>query len=258
MNFDIVFEMKGLFYRGLIESSVVYFYAYGGGFRQKMSIEAFNSQASVVDDIPAVFIEAWVNIDGSIPIKGYVNPHNLWNGWVCPLFDEQQSKFVCENYMDDYYRAQRSEGAYLLFQGWTEEDVAENGVEKRKDTLINVGGKEIVVNSLHDGLCWEIVSEVDAIAIFFLHEVAKHLDKNERLIVDAINRESGSIVPGKDALCDVEKIGNANMVMNAAFVKVFPEGLLNDDSVGKCVAEYDTKVWDAAWEQAKVWGYGSV
>tara|TARA_B100002049_G_scaffold236561_1_gene223669 strand:- start:4123 stop:4899 length:777 start_codon:yes stop_codon:yes gene_type:complete len=258
MDFNIIFEMKGLFYRGAVESSIVYFYAYGGGFRQKMSIEAFNSQANVVDGIPDVSIEAWVNINGSIPVKGYVNPHRLWNGWVCPLFDEKQSKIVCEHYMDDYYRAERSEGSYLLYQGWTTEEAYENGVENRKDRLINVGGKEIAVNSLHDGLCWEIVSEVDAIAIFFLHEVAKYLDKSERLIVDAINRESGSVVPGKDVLWDVGKIGDVNMVMKAAFVKVFPKDWLINDSIGKCVAEYDTKIWNAAWKQAKEWGYGSI
>ena len=213
--------MEGAFYKGLVEGSVVYFYAYGGGFRQKMSVKAFEARAAVVDRIPNEFVEAWVNIDTSMPVKAYVNPHRLWNGWVCPLFDEKQSKVVCEHYMDDFYRAARIEGAYLLSQGWTEEEVSENGIEERKDTLIDVGDKEIVVNSLHDGLCWEMLSEVDLIAILFLHEVAKHLEKNERLIVDALNRQSGDVVVGEDALLDVDKIGDANMIMQTAFSKVF-------------------------------------
>lgn len=261
MNFDIIFKMKDSYYHGHHnkDEGIVYFYAYGGGFRKKMSYDVFETVAEVVDEIPNVYVESWIGFEFTLPLKAYINPHNRWNGWAVPVFDKSQAKVLLEQVYGDYYYAEEVKNGYVLKAGEVYDDIDEECTSFSENTTIEVGGKEIVVNGFHDGLCWDALTEKEAIAIFFLHEVKKYLTKEERDEVDRLNREkTGSVIPGEDCLPDQEKIGDANMIFHEAFLKVFPEGLLIDDKIGDDVVVYDTNTWNEAWEMAKEMGYGSV
>lgn len=245
--FDVIFKMGNSYYQGNINNHFVTFTPYGGGYIRKMAVIDFSKNCEVVEGIPDALVDTWVNIDFAMPIKAYANPHNRWNGWAVPCFDIGQVDQVAK-YYGDQTKIERIEGGFKLIDLVNDFDE-----EISEDFEIVVNGETKVVNSFMSGWCWELIDMKQAIAFLFIYEVAKYLDEDERQAIDSANEE---LPEGRDAISDHPKIGDVNMVFFEAFKKVVGESQIVGDSPDE-IKDAETDLWNAAWEQAKFYGYAS-
>jgi len=240
---DIIFKRANCYFRGNIVDGRMNFSPYGGGFVRSTSESNFKENFEIVESIPNIIVPSWVNMDYYMPIKAFVNPHNRWNGWAQPMFALEDIPKVIKYYFGEDCKAERVENGYIITDSNYEEEPFLS-----EDFEIEVNGKKIMVNSLTDGWCWEMMTEIDAVCVLFMSEVARLVSKKE---LAAIDKENTPIVEGQDALPDNENVGDANMLMHKAFTQVFPD----EEGKGSEMTDAKTDLWNAAWERARRFGY---
>jgi hypothetical protein len=189
----VIFKRGSSYYRGNWSDGKMIFSPYGGGFVRTMSEVSFKLNCEVVDGLPDIMIPSWVNIDYEMPVKAFVNPHKRWNGWSMPSFKLEDISDVVESYfVGTDYKIKRVDGGYFITDNHDEEYSFVS-----EDFEIDVYSEKVVVNSLVDGWCWEVATDLQAVSYYFLNIVKNATELNIQT-------------------------GGSDKVMDDAFSRVFP------------------------------------
>lgn len=81
----------------------------GGGFETYLP----KRDCATVDKLPAQILPGKASIDGGTEYPCLCNPHDRWNGWAKPYFDEATVKQILADY-DDCQLMDRTEDTMLI------------------------------------------------------------------------------------------------------------------------------------------------